>query len=47
MMVEALTSAGFKHHADPTMLRHSQRVVMMHQCSLAELLARAAFKPIN
>ena len=27
------------HHADPTGLRHSQRVIMMHQCSPGELLA--------
>ena len=38
---EQLASAAFKHHTDPTGLRHYQRVGMLHRCSAGELLARA------
>ena len=35
-LVSLLARAAFMHHADPTGLIHSRRVVMMHECSPGE-----------
>ena len=43
MMHQCSPGAALVHHADPTGVSQSRRVVMMLECSTGELLARAAF----
>ena len=40
---EKLTSAAYKHHADPMEWIHSRRVSIIYECITGKLLARAAF----
>ena len=42
-LASLLARAAFLHHADPSGLGQSRRVIMMLECSCGELLTRAAF----